>query len=538
MHVTHRADAGLPHSRSQLWSLREDVLVEWESPDGDVVLHSRWGDVSLPRPGAVVCEALRRMSLGPVALENIVGEAPGQLAERTRLHLLLDRLQHLVVRSLGLDDARPLLSVVPLAPQSRFRPTAIPAGLPVRMSRFATLRTDGHDCHLESPLSLHRVVLHRAEAMCLIGALSRPTTPAAATTLAASNSGPLTPHALSYLAASGMVVRALSAPATETPVFDEDIDPALAGWSPVDLMFHTRSTLGRHDQDFGATYSLGQPRCPEPVVKPPYTGPAILLHRPRWEDLLAADPPLTVAMEGRRSTRDFGAEPLTAEDLGTLLYRAARVRALIVPPDGDEFSPPTASDRPYPSGGAAYELELYVSVNECAGIPRGAYHYDPRGHRLEPVSAFTAPVRELLETSRMAANLSRPAQVLITMTARFRRVSWKYSGLSYSLVLKHVGVVMQTLYLISTAMGLAACAVGSGSIEAAARAFGTDWRTESSVGEFLIGSGPDVPPPRTGPRRGVNDASWWDAATALLRADQRRAALPRTRHKVVLSLRT
>jgi SagB-type dehydrogenase family enzyme len=86
--------------------------------------------------------------------------------------------------------------------------------------------------------------------------------------------------------------------------------------------------------------------------------------------------------------------------------------------------------------------------------------------------------------------------VLITVTSRFGRLSWKYSQIAYALTLKHVGVLYQTLYLVATAMGLAPCAVGSGDTAAAARALGLDWTQESSVGEFLIGSRPpDLPGP-------------------------------------------
>ena len=52
-------------------------------------------------------------------------------------------------------------------------------------------------------------------------------------------------------------------------------------------------------------------------------------------------------------------------------------------------------------------------------------------------------------------------QILITIAARFGRVSWKYSSLAYALILKDVGVLTQTLYLMATDMGLGGCAIGS-----------------------------------------------------------------------------
>jgi SagB-type dehydrogenase family enzyme len=145
------------------------------------------------------------------------------------------------------------------------------------------------------------------------------------------------------------------------------------------------------------------------------------------------------------------------------------------------------------------------------------YHYDPLGHRLEHVRADRAAVDELLGCARVAAAMDDPPQVLISMTARFRRLGWKYEGLAYRLVLMHVGVLIQSLYLVCTAMRLAPCAVGSVSIAAAAHAFGTDWRVEPCVGQFIIGRDPDASVRDTSRWRKVNDAEWADFARAALR---------------------
>jgi hypothetical protein len=44
------------------------------------------------------------------------------------------------------------------------------------------------------------------------------------------------------------------------------------------------------------------------------------------------------------------------------------------------------------------------------------------------------------------------------------------------------------MYLTATAMGLAPCAIGGGDADLFARAAGTDYCAESSVGEFLLGT--------------------------------------------------
>jgi SagB-type dehydrogenase family enzyme len=62
--------------------------------------------------------------------------------------------------------------------------------------------------------------------------------------------------------------------------------------------------------------------------------------------------------------------------------------------------------------------------------------------------------------------------------------------MAYALILKHVGVLYQTMYLAATAMSLAPCGIGCGDSDLFARAAGTDYYAETSVGEFLLGSKP------------------------------------------------
>jgi SagB-type dehydrogenase family enzyme len=489
----------------ELWSLREDVSLEGDPFRDPVRLRGRWGDITIPRSSQLVRETLYRMGLGPISLENATSAAatppggtyrdPAEVrAQVTELHSVLERLQPLIVRSLAQKSGQPLMSVVPLTMRSRFYPVPLVAGAPFRLSVYACLRADGREYSIESPLSLHRVVLHRAAAMRLIAPLASPITPAAFTA-ALSLAEPAAARVLEYLAAAGMVVGGQGA--GDTSVFAEDLDTAVVGWSPVEMMFHIRSTLGRHDHNFGVTYPAGTTRPIEPVVKP-QASRHIPLHAPRWEDLYRSDPPVVVAMEVRRSARRYAGSPITAAQLGDLLYRTARVRSLITAAPGEQDPPDVPasgtpySNRPYPSGGACYELELYLTVASCTGLANGVYHYDPLGHRLEPVSADRAAADELLSAACMTAALDSPAQVLISMTARFRRLSWRYEGLAYRLVLMHVGVLMQNLYIVCAAMGLAPCALDAVDIDVAARAFGADWRTEPCVGQFLVGGQPDI----------------------------------------------
>ncbi|HEV3380614.1 MAG TPA: SagB family peptide dehydrogenase [Trebonia sp.] len=450
------------------------------------------------------------------------GESYKNSGHRQQLFDVLERLQPLIIRSLKLTTGQPLLSVIPLTPRSGFRPAVLSADAPVRLSAFAGLRTNGREYRLESPLALHRVLLHRAEAIQLIGKLGSPTAPGEVTTVLPS-AQPIAQAALEYLVAAGMASQAEAPVAGGKPVFSEDRDLALAGWSPDDLAFHASSTLGRHDHSCGATYPMdyaGVTWSGEPVVKPLGPRPAITLHRPRWDDLCLTDPPLTVAVEGRRSVRDHSGEPVTVTEIGDLLYRTCRVRRRSDRQEAGTVAPRVVavrelSDRPYPGGGACYELESYVTVGRCAGLSKGVYHYDPLGHLLEPVSSDPGIVDEVLRFAGSGANMTDQPQVLITLTARIRRLSWKYEGLPYRLALIDAGVLIQDLYLVCTAMRIAPCAIGCVSSDLAERAFGTDWRTEPSIVQFIVGrAGTEAGHPGTW--HAANDGDWADHARSAL----------------------
>ena len=94
-----------------------------------------------------------------------------------------------------------------------------------------------------------------------------------------------------------------------------------------------------------------------------------------------------------------------------------------------------------------------------------------------------------MTAAEFAMDASGPPQILITIAARFDRVSWKYSSIAYSLILKDVGVLIQTLYLMATEMGLGGCAIGSTNIDLFAKMTGIEFHVEGPVGLFALGRG-------------------------------------------------
>ena len=225
--------------------------------------------------------------------------------------------------------------------------------------------------------------------------------------------------------------------------------------------------------------------------------------RPRWPgkkiDLRefsdaaeAAISPFAKLLRERHSTRDFDDQhPITLAELSRFLDLTARVQSKWQSkPEFDDGGPDIEfTTRPYPSAGSAYELELYLAVANCEGLARGFYHYDAGEHALVPIDGRTHELDAQLTAAEFAMGASATPQILITIAARFGRISWKYSSIAYSLILKDVGVLLQTFYLMATDMGLGGCAIGTTNIDLFARMTGQEFHAEGPVGQFALGRG-------------------------------------------------
>ena len=361
---------------------------------------------------------------------------------------------------------------------------------------------------LESPLAHARIVLHEPVAATLVAAM---VTAATARELAV-EAGDLPIETVSLLlallAAGGMLDDPGHAGADP-----QSAPPDPETWEFHDLLFHARTRRGRSDAPSGATYRLAGRMDPPPAVRPTPAGDRFPLSRPDLESLQRTDPPLSRVVERRRTIREYGDRPIRIEQLGEFLYRVARLR------DEQEIDLPgphgpirmAMASRPYPSGGALYELEFYAAIASCEGLIPGLYYYEPRDHGLIRIAGRSGELDAMLEDGARSAGIpGDTVQVLLILSARIPRLSWKYESIAYALVLKHVGVVYEAMYLAATAMKLAPCALGCGDSDRFARISGADYYDESSVGEFLLGSRPDPDesasmvvasgnPPQTGP---------------------------------------
>jgi oxazoline/thiazoline dehydrogenase len=460
-------------ARSLVISLSPFASLEEEAPDG-FAFRLRHLRLAVPQPGAELLAALREVAGAGALQDGLIRRLPFHDALRLDfyLHELIEQgwLCHAVW-----EDGAPFATCVPIQRDHRLSEAPAP-GSRWMISRFALVRRAGGRMLLESPLARAHIELHHPRASALLAAMAAPRS---ASELAAEAPGtnPATAELfLELLARAGF---ATSAGPDGSP--SEDADPALLQWEFHDLFFHTRNREGRHANPYGGVDRFSNT---EPAVKPHMSADFIALDRPDLDRLRSGDVPFTRVLEDRKSRRDHGSPAISARELGEFLFRAARVTRVV------ETSKGAHSWRPYPTGGASYELEIYPVIGECAGLDAGIYQYCPLEHGLCRIGSRNEHTEWLLENTGYSIH-GRAPQVLFQIAARFRRVNWRYASMAYATVLKDTGILMQTMYLVAEAMGLAACAVGGGHSDIFARASGTSYYEETTVGEFILGSRSD-----------------------------------------------
>ena len=218
-----------------------------------------------------------------------------------------------------------------------------PSGMTLSLWRYAVLRRDGERVVAEGPGAGGQVPLADTGTLALVQAFAEPCEPDQAAAHAAIPPGEAR-ELIERLVEAGVVVDAPTGAREDA-----------SAWGFHDLVFHLRSRSE-------GNMPLPPPSRPAPEALPSSRwSPTVELERPDLDAIERDDPPLARVQAARLSIREYGARPLTASQLGELLYRVGRVE------DIWHFGPVTFAAKPYPAAGALYELELYVAVGACEG---------------------------------------------------------------------------------------------------------------------------------------------------------------------------
>ncbi len=380
--------------------------------------------------------------------------------------------QHLILSWEWRIQERVIGVIAPLSSNFRLEGKKTAPGTRYIFSRFALLRREENAWILESPLLLCRFQVIDPALLVLFHFFSRPQTVEEAQTKLPELADMAEPS-MAFLLGLGFLEPCLGDKEEESAE-----KKALKYWEFHDLYFHSRTRLGRHNNPFGSAQRFGPP----PTFKPYNQQRTIFLPVPNTKKLKEKEITLFEAMELRQSQKKHGQPAINLIEIGEFLFRAARIKGLF---PKEEY---VVSKQPYPSAGGSNEIEWYLLVGSCSGLPEGFYRYEPIEHALIQIQLKSKDTDALYASVNYKHQPDFSPQIIIILSSRFARNSWKYQSIGYANTLKHVGVLFQNMYLVATAMGLAANAWSTGNSDLFNQVSGTSFYEESSVGEFLLGA--------------------------------------------------
>lgn len=165
---------------------------------------------------------------------------------------------------------------------------------------------------------------------------------------------------------------------------------------------------------------------------------------------------LGVLLDDRHSTRDYGSDPISLEQLSALLWAAYGIQS-----DGG---------RTVPSAGGIYPMEIHLLAGEVAGLNQGVYAYNPDAHQV--VSRLAGDLRADLMAACLNQEWVGAAPLVIVVAGAPERLRGKYGDRSERYALLEAGHIGQNLALAAEALGLGMVTVGAFNDEAVSSVVG------------------------------------------------------------------
>ena len=114
--------------------------------------------------------------------------------------------------------------------------------------------------------------------------------------------------------------------------------------------------------------------------------------------------------------------------------------------------------RVYPSAGALYPIEVYIAIFNVEEIEKGIYHYNVLNHSLEQI--LFGDYKEYLAKICLAEDIMMNVNMLIILSAIFKRTTIKYGIRGYRFALIEAGIVSQNITMVAEGLGLGSCMLG------------------------------------------------------------------------------
>jgi len=189
---------------------------------------------------------------------------------------------------------------------------------------------------------------------------------------------------------------------------------------------------------------------PAPPITKPYPPNSPRIHLPiiDWKEKF--DLNLVLAIENRKSQRNFTKESLNIEEVSFLLWATQGIR----------FNAGKYAFRNVPSAGCRHALETYLTIFNVEGIEKGVYRYLPTSHELLFEFKDQNLEEKMIKATFDQAFAGQSALTFIWTTIPYR-MEWRYGIDSHKVIAMDAGHVGQNLYLSCEAINSGTCVIGA-----------------------------------------------------------------------------
>jgi SagB-type dehydrogenase family enzyme len=186
------------------------------------------------------------------------------------------------------------------------------------------------------------------------------------------------------------------------------------------------------------------------------------------------DADLSHVLTNRRSCREYAREPITMQQLSSLMHYCCGVTGR-----SSGYGYNQLPLRTFPSCGGLQVPEVYISVQAVEKLHPGLYHYHSVDHALELMKPgmFGTYLRSVC----LGQEQLESASVVFLVTGCFDRLRWKYGERGYRYMCMDIGYLGQNIYVAGNALNLGVCAIAGFMDDAIEMLLSVDGRNETAL---------------------------------------------------------
>lgn len=194
---------------------------------------------------------------------------------------------------------------------------------------------------------------------------------------------------------------------------------------------------------------------------------------------------LEQVIRARAARRDYVDRTISLDVLSTFLHWSCGIRRY-----GQAYNSGAFPIRFTPSGGGLQPWEVYVISNNVEQLAQGLYHYRAQSHALELLQQ--GQMRARMVELGFGVEFLHYASFICIVTCVPGRFYWKYGARGYRTAHIDVGVLVQTMWYVATALKLRSLPVSGFSDDGVDDFLALDTQREFSMILFVVGARPDT----------------------------------------------